>query len=1304
MKATAHRRIGRRFVACLAAIAMALAGSIVVAATVALTASAASAWDSLSLTEKQSSYGFFMYEAEHGTSSLQKSSAQSAADYLKTAKFASQYTRIGQQGDATDLGNFLIAAKLLVNFNGYRSTLPNEPCRHDLSSSNTGYVQDCTATSLTPLRASYQGFSEAQANVNYSAYIQGHAHQGGQSTSFWSWWAENIGWGTTVPANFDYTSSASHGSMELWYDEISIYDKDATGASGTIGHYTNMTNKITNSSTNQYVEFTSSGYAYNTYSSATMNQRYRCTDGVDFYRDDQGYTVDAQTFVSQIESYISLVKTIGSVTAPAGITVESGTDPKASAPSTVSVTYSDGTTGTANVTWDDSNTTWKNRKGGSYTMSGTVHDSVANKDLSTSIAVTVKPAGIKVANTSSSTNLTVDPGTDLSTVLPTLTSITYTNGETVPGGTLKWSIPDGATNGQHLKSTDFSVPGEVYDADGVDTKQTVNANITVRPITVSTVNAVTASTTSGIAPSLPSTVTVNWSYGDPSTESVTWDSIPASSYAKAGTFTVNGIVNLGSGTTTKATATVTVQDAIPASAVFDGTSSPSTSLTIDAGTDPTSLLKARTATVTYTDSTGATIRTDTGKAVTWDAVKRADYMGSTTADTQFTVKGTVDGLPVTATVTVRQATLQSVSFSTADVITSTSVTTKAGVKPDPSTSAVESYSNGKKELVELTWPDPDASQYHGSPDGDTSFTMTTSHKGFQLTADVTVQQATLSSVTFPGTDSTKTTVSTDAGTAPALPANAELTYSNGDTRDAAIAWNATDPGTYHGSIDADTSYTLTGTASGQTLTATITVRRATPSSAVIKGSDSAQAAVTTAAGTAPALPGTATVTYSNGDTRDTQITWDAIPESSYHGSIDENTTFQANGTVDGTSLTVSAAVTVTPPTATKVAFDDGTTKSAVSTPAGIKPGLPGTATVTYSNGDTRAADITWGDVAASQYAKAGAEFDVTGHVTALPGTALAAHVTVTDAYLVGVTFHGTDSTTTTVTTPAGTRPALPETADATYSDGTVVPVTIQWDATPDSSYHGSADADQTVTVTGHASGTDLTATVTVQRATPTSAVIEGTASATAAVSTDAGVAPSLPAKATVTYSNGDTANAAIEWDDIDASAYAGAIGQTTTFTVNGTADGMPVSATVTVAAKPATQNMYRLYNPNSGEHFFTGDMNEYKTLCDRGWQGEDVSWVAPTQGDAVYRLYNPNTGEHHYTLDTNERDTLIGQYGWKDEGIGWYSGGSTPVYRVYNPNAFQFGHLFTADGNERAQLLGYGWNDENIGWYAVSAK
>ena len=37
----------------------------------------------------------------------------------------------------------------------------------------------------------------------------------------------------------------------------------------------------------------------------------------------------------------------------------------------------------------------------------------------------------------------------------------------------------------------------------------------------------------------------------------------------------------------------------------------------------------------------------------------------------------------------------------------------------------------------------------------------------------------------------------------------------------------------------------------------------------------------------------------------------------------------------------------------------------------------------------------------------------------------------------------------------------------------------------------------------------------------------------------------------------------------------------------------------------------------------------------------------------VYRLYNPNTGEHFYT--ENEAEYIYLQnVGWNDEGIGWY--------------------------------------------------
>jgi len=73
--------------------------------------------------------------------------------------------------------------------------------------------------------------------------------------------------------------------------------------------------------------------------------------------------------------------------------------------------------------------------------------------------------------------------------------------------------------------------------------------------------------------------------------------------------------------------------------------------------------------------------------------------------------------------------------------------------------------------------------------------------------------------------------------------------------------------------------------------------------------------------------------------------------------------------------------------------------------------------------------------------------------------------------------------------------------------------------------------------------------------------------------------------------------------------------------------------------------MYRLYNPNSGEHFYTSSTEEKSVLVNAGWKYEGIGWTAPSDGDPVYRLYNANAGDHHYTLDKNEKDTLI-SYGW----------------------------------------------------------
>jgi len=130
--------------------------------------------------------------------------------------------------------------------------------------------------------------------------------------------------------------------------------------------------------------------------------------------------------------------------------------------------------------------------------------------------------------------------------------------------------------------------------------------------------------------------------------------------------------------------------------------------------------------------------------------------------------------------------------------------------------------------------------------------------------------------------------------------------------------------------------------------------------------------------------------------------------------------------------------------------------------------------------------------------------------------------------------------------------------------------------------------------------------------------------------------------------------------------------------------------------------MYRLYNPNSGEHFYTSSTEEKSVLVNAGWKYEGIGWTAPSDGDPVYRLYNANAGDHHYTLDKNEKDTLI-SYGWKDEGIGWYSDPdkTVPLYRQYNPNAKAGSHNYTTSKEENDALVKLGWKAEGVGWYAL---
>ena len=134
-----------------------------------------------------------------------------------------------------------------------------------------------------------------------------------------------------------------------------------------------------------------------------------------------------------------------------------------------------------------------------------------------------------------------------------------------------------------------------------------------------------------------------------------------------------------------------------------------------------------------------------------------------------------------------------------------------------------------------------------------------------------------------------------------------------------------------------------------------------------------------------------------------------------------------------------------------------------------------------------------------------------------------------------------------------------------------------------------------------------------------------------------------------------------------------------------------------------TQEMYRMYNPYSGEHLYTMDANERDQLVAIGWRYESLGWTAPASGEAVYRLYNPYSGDHLYTMNASERDSLV-KLGWRYEGIGFYSDDKTKytaVYRLFNPYTTIGTHHFTTNKAEYDELQKVGWIGEGIAWYGM---
>jgi len=124
--------------------------------------------------------------------------------------------------------------------------------------------------------------------------------------------------------------------------------------------------------------------------------------------------------------------------------------------------------------------------------------------------------------------------------------------------------------------------------------------------------------------------------------------------------------------------------------------------------------------------------------------------------------------------------------------------------------------------------------------------------------------------------------------------------------------------------------------------------------------------------------------------------------------------------------------------------------------------------------------------------------------------------------------------------------------------------------------------------------------------------------------------------------------------------------------------------------------VYRMYNPNTGEHLFTASIEEAEALLTLGWESEGVAFIAPRESDApVFRMC---AGFHTLITEIGELHSLV-ENGWRFEGLAFHAGGSVPVYRAYNPNSGD--HVFTVSPEERDHLERLGWSDEGIAFFAL---
>lgn len=650
--------------------------------------------------------------------------------------------------------------------------------------------------------------------------------------------------------------------------------------------------------------------------------------------------------------------------------------------------------------------------------------------------------------------------------------------------------------------------------------------ISLDPVAEQTINA-------GEHPQFPDTVTAHYSDNSSKQIPVTWDKTEPEGFTshKGGSYTFTG-------TTQEKNACTNVQLKV--------TVKPATVSSVDTPADMTvkqgsQLQLPETLKVTWSN------KEQSDEPVRWDtSAVKMDTPGT------YTVTGTVAGTNVSLKVTVTEASITAVD--NPQQMTVASGTTQLDL---PKT-VHATFDNGTSRDVAVTWADLSAEQkgiLASRKGGVITLNGTVAGWDKPVTLTINVTPTTVASVELSPAD---TDVTTPSGTAPALAKTGKVTWSNGDTTQETITWNISESDYAKRGEKQINGTILTGTKNEQKVSVTLTV-----TAHIVKVVDPEP--ITVASGTNPngQLPSEVKVVYSDDEEGTANVVWSTLSKDQY--SAREGGTFTVTGSVEGTQLPATQTIKVTPAT-----LDTVDAPADLTVVVDTQAKLPETLTGHYSNGDEAAVPVTWDSSTLDTHTVG--DYTLSGTVDGYSKpVSLTVHVVA--AKIISV------EEPTPLTVPSGTKKGeltLPQTVVAHFDNGTSADVPVIWSELTDADLQTLASRQGgTITLRGSVTGkapaslnnlfvmlaavapSDVTLTINVEPATVTGASVEPTT-----VTTKAQTAPQLPENATVTWSNGDTTQEPVTWNEVNPEDYQNPDGNS--FQVSGTVAGQKVSVTVNV--------------------------------------------------------------------------------------------------------------------------------------------